>query len=184
MKKLIMLAMVVALALMGQAASVDWKLNVAAQGADWKAANAYVMAFNGSDYSAVVKLLTVDGSDNMAADLGAYALKNGTVSQFVVGNNRGTATTTSSASTGVAGDTMFWVVFTEGSMDAGKGIAWTAAADVSAYSYEAGNQSPGTFTFTTVPNSGTIANANVPEPTSGFLMLIGMAGLALRRKRA
>ena len=31
-------------------------------------------------------------------------------------------------------------------------------------------------------NSGTIAN--VPEPTSGLLMLVGLAGLALRRRRA
>ena len=30
----------------------------------------------------------------------------------------------------------------------------------------------------------TSATADVPEPTSGLLMLIGMAGLALRRKRA
>ena len=40
MKKLIMFAAVAVLALAGQAATVDWKLNVAGQGADWKAANA------------------------------------------------------------------------------------------------------------------------------------------------
>lgn len=182
MKKLIMLATVVALAIAGQAASVDWKMNVAGQGATWKAANAYVMAFNGSDYSAVIKLLTVDGSDNMATDLGAYALAGGGNTQFTVGNNRGTATTSASSSTGVTGDTMFWVVFTEGSMDAGKGIAWTAATDISAYDYELGSPSPGTFTFSSVANSGTIAS--VPEPTSGLLMLVGLAGLALRRRRA
>ena len=28
------------------------------------------------------------------------------------------------------------------------------------------------------------ASAPVPEPTSGLLMLLGMAGLALKRKRA
>ena len=181
MKKLIMLATVAALAFAGQAATVDWKLNVAGQGADWKAANAYVMAFNSSDYSAVIKLLTVDGSDNMATALGAYALTGNSATQFAVGNNRGTATTTSALSTGVTGDKMFWVVFTEGSMDVGKGIAWTAATDISAYDYEAGNPSPGTFAITTVANTGTIA---VPEPTSGLLMLVGLAGLALRRKRA
>ena len=181
MKKLVMFAVAVALACAGQAASVDWKLNVAGQGADWKAANAYVMAFNGSDYAAVVKLLTVDGSDNMAADLGAYALKQGDTSQFAVGNSRGAANA-SGQSSGVTGDTMFWVVFTEGSMDAGKSIAYTGATDISAYDYAAGSPSPGTFTFTSVPNTGTIAG--VPEPTSGLLMLVGLAGLALRRKRA
>lgn len=34
----------------------------------------------------------------------------------------------------------------------------------------------------TVGYSGTVAN--VPEPTSGLLMLVGLAGLALRRRRA
>ena len=182
MKKLIMLAAIAALAFAGQAASVDWKMNVASKGAAWNGAGAYVMAFNGSDYDAVIKLLTVDGSDNMATDLGAYALVGGGKSQFSVGNNRGTATTSSASSTGVTGDKMFWVVFTEGSMDAGKAISWTAATDISEYDYEAGSPSPGSFTFTAVANSGTIAS--VPEPTSAMLLVLGMAGLALRRKRA
>ena len=181
MKKLIMLAAGVALAFAGQAASVDWSMAVSGKGADWSGANAYVMAFNGSDYSAVIKLLTVDGSDNMATDLGAYALKQGSTSQFSISNNRGSAKASASSS-GVSGDTMFWVVFTEGSMDAGKSIAYTAATDISAYDYEAGSPSPATFSLTSVANTGTIAD--VPEPTSGLLMLIGMAGLALRRKRA
>ena len=30
----------------------------------------------------------------------------------------------------------------------------------------------------------TYATASVPEPTSGLLLLLGMAGLALKRKRA
>ena len=36
--------------------------------------------------------------------------------------------------------------------------------------------------LTSVANVGEIAN--VPEPTSGLLMLVGLAGLALRRRRA
>ena len=31
---------------------------------------------------------------------------------------------------------------------------------------------------------GSVTTSGVPEPTSGLLMLIGLAGLALRRKRA
>jgi len=42
------------------------------------------------------------------------------------------------------------------------------------------------FTFTTAGTSSapTYFTASVPEPTSGLLMLLGMAGLALRRRRA
>ena len=181
MKKLIMFAAVAVLACAGQAASVDWSMAVAGQGATWSGNSAYVMAFNGSDYSAVIKLLTVDGSDNMATALDAYVLRDGTKTQYAVSNNRGSAKA-SGSSAGVTGDTMFWVVFTEGSMDAGSAIAWTAATDISAYDYEAGSPSPATFSLTSVPNSGTIAG--VPEPTSGLLMLVGLAGLALRRRRA
>ena len=52
-------------------------------------------------------------------------------------------------------------------------VAQTSAADVI-----------GAFTFNAASfaNSGTIAS--VPEPTSGLLMLVGLAGLALRRRRA
>ena len=60
------------------------------------------------------------------------------------------------------------------------------SVDVSAYTYNPDNQetSPGTLALTTAnfSSSGTIGA--VPEPTSGLLMLLGMAGLALRRKRA
>ena len=184
MKKLMVLVAAIALACAGQAASVNWKLNVAEQGAAWSDAGAYVMAFNGSDYDAVIKLLTVTGSDNMASDLGKFALTGNGLTQFEVSSNRGTAITKNSVSAGVTGDEMFWVVFTEGSMDAKSAIQWSAATDVSAYAFEAGSPSPGALTFTAVPNVGTIASSNVPEPTSGLLLLIGMAGMALRRRRA
>lgn len=181
MKKLMFMLAAVAMAVGVQAASVDWGVNVAGQGVAWSGKNAYVMAFNGSDYAAVIKLLTVDGSDDMATDLGTYALKNGTTTQFGISNNRGAAKA-NGGSEGVTGDKMFWVVFTEGSMDGGKAIQWTAATDISASAYDAGSPSPGTFGVTSFANSGTIAS--VPEPTSGILLLVGMAGLALRRKRA
>ena len=182
MKKLIMFVAGVALAFAGQAATVNWSMTIAGKGVEWSGNGAYVMAFNGSDYDSVIKLLTVDGSDNMATDVGAYALVGGGKSQFDISNSRGSAKVASAASTGVTGDTMFWVVFTDGSMDAGKAIQWTSATDISAYDFEAGSPAPGTFGVNSFANTGTIAS--VPEPTSGLLMLIGMAGLALRRKRA
>ena len=184
MKKLMFMLTAAIAAVSAQAASVDWSMTVASKGAEWSGNGAYVMAFNGSDYDAVIKLLTVDGSDNMATDLGAYALaRTAGGTQTSVSNSRGSAKA-SATSSGVTAETMFWVVFNEGSMDAAKAITWTAATNISAYDYEAGSPAPGTISLnaTSFANSGTIAS--VPEPTSGLLMLVGLAGLALRRRRA
>lgn len=107
MKKLMVLVAAVALACAGQAASVNWKMNISGKGDAWSGANAYVMAFNGTDYDAVINLLTVTGSENMATDLGAYALSltaGGT--SVAVSSSRGTAKA-SGTSDGITGDTMF-----------------------------------------------------------------------------
>ena len=177
MKKLIVMLGAVACAIGVQAVSVSWSMTVTGKGAEWAGNNAFVYAFNGSDYDAVIKLLTIDGSENMASDLGAYTLG----SSAAVRNNRGSAKTSASTG-GVTGNEVFWVVFTEGSLDAGKAISWTAATDVSSNTYEPPAANPGTFVLSSFANSGTIAS--VPEPTSGLLLLMGIAGLALRRKRA
>ena len=179
MKKLFVLVVVAALVLAGRAASVDWSMTVSGQGTAWTGAGAYVMAFSGSDYDAVIDLLTVAGSDDMAAALGGYAVAD----KFLVGNSRKNAVANGSV-TGFTGDTLFWVVFTDGSMDGGKSISWTEATSLAGYTYEAGSPSPGSLGLNAASfaHSGTIAD--VPEPTSGLLMLVGLAGLALRRRRA
>ena len=176
MKKLIMLAAVATLAFAGQAATCDWSLTYAGQGATWAGNGATVMAFAGSDYADIVKLVTVDGSDTLQTDLASYSLGSATFR-----NNRGSAFTSGSIDNSPS--SVFWMIFSEGSYDGGKAVTWTAATDVSGAFYEP----PATGTSfalnaASFANSGTIAS--VPEPTSGLLLLIGMAGLALRRKRA
>ena len=177
MKKLIVLAAAVALACAGQAASVSWSTALAGQGATLNGKGAFILTFAGSDYADIVKLVTVDGSDTLQADLAAKAL--GSASSFA--NARGTATANGIVNNSPS--TVFWMIFNDGSYDAGKAVTWTAATDVSGNFYEP--PASGTafnVTAASFANSGTIAS--VPEPTSGILLLVGMAGLALRRKRA
>ena len=177
MKKLIMFAVAVALACAGQAAAVSWSAALAGQGATLNGNNAFVLAFAGSDYADIVKLVTVDGSDTLQADLAAKAL----ASPSTFANARGTAT--SNGSIDNSPSSVFWMIFSEGSYDGGKAVTWTAATDVSANFYEPpASGTAFTLNAASFANSGTIAS--VPEPTSGLLMLVGLAGLALRRRRA
>ena len=69
-------------------------------------------------------------------------------------------------------------------------IVFDAAAYADAENYAMGST---TLTFTSATGAKTAAFTNfstnnswqaVPEPTSGLLMLVGLAGLALRRRRA
>ena len=177
MKKLIMCAAVAVLAYVGQAASVSWNISYAGQGATWAGNGATVMAFAGSDYADIVKLVTVDGSDTLQSDLAAKAIGTSTFK-----NNRGSAMLPSAIQTENAPSSMLWMIFSEGSYDGGKAVTWTVATDVSGYYYEP-PASGTTFALNAASfaNSGTIAS--VPEPTSGLLMLVGLAGLALRRGR-
>lgn len=184
MKKLLMLVTAMVLACAVQASAVAWKLNVASQGAVWSGNGAFVLAFAGSDYDAIVKLVTVTGSESLQSDLAAYALGASTA----VKNNRGAA----SASGGIdpSPDSVFWMVFTDGSYDASKAVTWTAAMDMTGNFYEPpASGTELTLNAASFANSGTIAavsgggSGDVPEPTSGLLLVVGGALLALRRKQ-
>lgn len=63
----------------------------------------------------------------------------------------------------------------------GKNASYTALAETTL----ANNNTSKTFLFANQSSNLSANNFSVaPEPTSGLLMLLGMAGLALRRKRA
>lgn len=70
--------------------------------------------------------------------------------------------------------------------DASKYMVTTAASASSTYDDAAGTTK--TFTIgsqaTTSATWYAVGTSSVPEPTSGLLMLLGVAGLALKRKRA
>ncbi len=177
MKKIMIVLTAVALAMGVNAASVNWKLQEAYTGTALEGQQ--VMAFNGADYAAVIDLLTTTGSETMDTALAGYRL--GDTKTII--NNR-TQAVISTVALSDAPDLMFWVLFQDKSTDAGSAISWTAATDVTGIQYTP-PESGSAFTLTSAnfTNSGTIAN--IPEPTSGLLLLVGMGALALRRlKRA
>lgn len=179
MKKIMIALGAVIAAACVHAASVDWTITYTGKGSTWVNSDVSVFAFSGKDYDAIIKLVTVDGSENLASDLAGYAL-DGSGAKFTT-NFKGSAKT-ATINTADAPNSIFWMILTDGSTEAGKNVAWTAATDVSANQYTPPNQgSAFGLTATNFSNSGTIAA--VPEPTSGLLLLLGVAGLALRRKQ-
>ena len=176
MKKMMILVAAVAMAAVANAAAVGWSCAGAAAyaGGDY---GVYVIGINGVESVAQIAALAATG-----ADLSAYQFGSGTVAA------NGSAVTGAAAS--------------------GKSITWKAEGSTADNTYEAfvvlfdtagengsasatasitlaNDSTSKTFMF---GNQSTNFSANsfevVPEPTSGLLLLLGVAGLALKRKRA
>ncbi len=183
MKKLIIMAASVTLAAIAHAAAVGWTLS----GASAYAGDAYqffVIGQNGTEsVSAITALLDAGTS------LDSYAFGSGTIAN----NGAGTMTAAASGQTlGSGSYEAFFVVFDSASPTAGSSnyavvsgvstLSKTVSDTSATVMFTTGNQS--TFLNNTSNWKSFGTSSSVPEPTSGLLMLLGMAGLALRRKRA
>lgn len=180
MKKLVIAFAAAVTACVVNAAAVGWNLAGASAFAG-DAYNFFVIGQNGATDVATITALLDAGKS-----VDAYAFGSGTIAANGVG---GVAATASGKSLDAGSYTSFFVVFDSASPAAGS----------SNYAVVSGastlTKSIGANTATTVFTSGSqqsfLANTDnwksygaVPEPTSGLLMLLGVAGLALKRKRA
>jgi len=179
MKKLILAAAIVCAAAMSQAASVGWTL----AGLGNYAGDAYSFFIIGQN--------EVTSFDQITALLGegksvsSYAFYEGNVANNGAANVMATASGLTVPNS--ADYTSFFVIFDNA--DASKAENYLAITkDQSANLSKSVNATLAAVTFAG-GNQATYANnaanwAAVPEPTSGLLMLLGVAGLALRRRRA
>ena len=174
MKKLIIAAAIVCAAAISQAAAVGWTCMNAAD-------------FKGGDYSIfVIGMNGVTGVDQIKAIVAAGGLDAASEYAFdsaMVASN-GTATKNSASSgksitwSGSGTDTYSAFIFVQDT--AGENASFTDTKSITM----ADNSTSKTFAFN---NQATAFTANkfevAPEPTSGLLLLVGIAGLALRRRR-
>ena len=179
MKKLMIAAVIVCAAAFAQAASVSWDL---AKDADKTYGNQTLYMINGANFDAVAAILAA-GGDDVATKFMGYALTidAANASKSAALNSRGAGS--AEADVGDATSVAFFI-FKDAIAD-GNVYDTTGVIDVNAYLYTPPESVPGNFEF----DPSTFASKNntigaVPEPTSGLLLLLGIAGLALRRRRA
>ena len=175
MKKLIIVAAIVCAATISQAAAIGWSCTAAS----WKNCDYSVFVIGQKDVTSVAQIKAIveagglSAADSYAFASGLTAASNGAAS--VAPDASGKSITYSGSGTDAY--TMF-LVFEDAK---GENASYTATKPL-----ELTNDSTGkTVAFS---NQNTNLNNNkfavAPEPTSGLLLLLGVAGLALKRRRA
>lgn len=176
------------------AATVDWQYSVTASATDYHASNYALYLVDAAKWDAAkagagitadtfTDTTIVYGQTTFAAGTGKSA-----TSKTYVSNKAGTATSGASATAladSIVADggtlNVYYVI-----LDTSKDPSEYYASSKTALTGRAANGSAIQAGFGTVANSAVTwtATSAVPEPTSGLLMLLGIAGLALKRRRA
>ena len=176
MKKLIIALAAIAMGVAANAATVTWALTGVTDSPDaTKAAGWVAYIMDASTYDAFTALT--------ADKIAAYAIENKAYSTATITARGGAINVSYEGGSYSGGDTIssYLVLFNNADANSATYYANTATASVTISEGGADGKIPfGTFAAAT---SGWQTTA-VPEPTSGLLMLLGMAGLALKRKRA
>ena len=183
MKKLIMGLAAVALAGSLQAATAAWGMSN--DGAKTYA-NATVYMVLNSSFDAAIAALNAGGSD-IATTMSGYNI--GDAVKVLSGKGAGNGAYGSAT----AGDSYNWIVVMSGGATIADGMQYYSTAAISYATMDAagaiatGAATPEKYSLvdsTTNLFTGTSGTIGAPEPTSGLLLLLGVAGLALKRKRA
>ena len=186
MKKIMIAVAIVCAAVAAHAATANWKVSAAniynGTSTTKYSGAAYFFDASAISQADLFELFAADTSLDLTKQTGYLAT--GSVASGTV--NANTAANQFSAFDQGSGDHSFYFVLVNNDtmyLSASKTAAAGGTDDSVAITF--GNQGTGSKSITEgFTNAGTWAQAAaVPEPTSGLLMLVGLAGLALRRGR-
>ena len=186
MKKLILTAAIVCATVVTQAATANWKVSAAnifdGTGTTTKyAGGAYFFDAKSISQSALFALFDADNGLDLSAQTGY--LSSGTVANGVI--NANAAVNQFGAFEQASGYQDFFFVLVDGDkmfLSDVKSVQAPGTDNVQTITF--GAQTAGSKLTTEGYMSAGQWAQSVPEPTSGLLVLLGMAGLALRRRRA
>ena len=190
MKKLIVAAAIVCAAAISQAATVSWTVSglLDSKGDSLTSGAGYVFCTKGSSATTVAAVTEALAALGTVADLKTYLTDNsltalkGTVSSGGISVS-GVDLASSGVPASTTGTKIFAVIVDDDDFGADtKYVVLDASGSVKTPAATTTNNAG----FSLLPTASQTASnwQSVPEPTSGLLMLLGMAGLALRRKRA
>ena len=192
MKKLIVAAAAIVFAVASQAAVVDWGYKItgdttvtsaeAAQGSDYaKNYMVYLFAADAvADFSKLTKEDLSKAKDSAAIQYQSYSTRGG--ANYATANANNVVGNPRSFDVGNADSYAGVLVVVDTKNDTYNASEWT----LTSRSETAGASTAGTKSMSRAnfANQSFGQFSAVPEPTSGLLLLLGMAGLALKRKRA
>ena len=177
MKKLMIVLAAIALSFGVQAASVDWKLTTG--GTTYAGMNVY--AFTAADLTGTTALKACQSTT--ASDWTTFFAKGDAGTTSGTGNRIAALGSTD----GIAGGDPLTFVFVDGAVAEGSNYYVFNSTSIPAGNVYTPPETGATWTpkaaDLTLAGSGTFT-ADIPEPTSGLLLLVGGAMLALRRRRA
>ena len=187
MKKLMIAIAVAAVAVIGNAASVNWDAGTVLEpsGATAnKSVTGYLFVIDAATYTALSAFAT-DGNSLSSAVWSSYGDKLSEAYASDITSKRGALALTDDSKSYNAGETAYAVlIYTYGTGDSLQYIGNIGSAEfTSAMDVDKAAMALNIFGDTT-KGATAWSTAAVPEPTSGLLLLLGMAGLALKRKRA
>lgn len=182
MKKLIMAVAIVCAAAFAHAAAIDWSASkvydavaTASQGKNVAGSGWLGYVIMEADYASVTADLIAGKTDSLTSKA-VGPVKNTT--------SKGAFNTSAASGSVAAGEQSFYlIVLNSDSLDGVTGYASSAKTTVTVDSSLDTLIAFGSMESATKNVSSWTAVA-APEPTSGLLLLLGVAGLALRRRRA